>query len=99
MISQDAKQQWVKLQANWIATTKEADRIERELVTALKLCHQNGTRPPALEVINDFELARGRALAARVQVDLFVDKLFLGPLPEHSQVHVPGPSQLPSHAQ
>lgn len=85
MISPDIKEQWLQLRAWWTCTTQEAHQLESELVATLRLCHESGAHPPSAEVIDASERARGRAIAARVQVALFVDRLVTASLPTDVQ--------------
>lgn len=87
MISPDIREQWLQLRAGWTCTTQEADQIERELVATLRLCHESGAHPPSAEVIDAFERARARALAARVQVAMFVDEMVTASLPTDAPYH------------
>jgi hypothetical protein len=77
MTTQESKQKWRHLQAEWIASTARADTLERELIASLRLCSESKAQMPTALVIDAFERARGKALSCRVQVLLFVDKLFL----------------------
>lgn len=80
-MSQDNKQKWQQLQAAWMAATKLADNLERELIASLRLCSESKAQPPTALIIDAFERARGNAVHCRVQVTLFVDRLFLNVSP------------------
>jgi hypothetical protein len=80
MFAQDLKQQWQLLHAKWVAANKHAEKLERELLSTLRLFVEKKAEPPTSRLIYSVERARGEAGVCRIAADLFVDHLFL----EHS---------------
>ena len=80
MFAQDLKQQWQPLHAKWVAANQHAEKLERELLSAWRLCVEKKAEPPGSRLIHSVERARGEAGVCRIAADLFVDRLFL----EHS---------------
>jgi hypothetical protein len=78
LISSEHKQQWRSLYWEWTAANKVADFLDQQLVASLRLCLQEQSVPPAQHVLDEWTRARGSATAARIKLDMFVDKLFLG---------------------
>ena len=76
MTLQESKAQWTSLHTRWISTDKIASELERQLMTALRLCVESKAEPPSHDLIEALSKARREATACRTEVDSFVVRLF-----------------------
>jgi hypothetical protein len=74
----DHKQQWRSLHWEWTAANKVADVLDQQMAVTLNRALEGQSLPPARHVLDEWTRARARATEARIKLDLFVDKLFLG---------------------
>ena len=81
MITPDKVQQWRTLHLASTSANNLADRIEREMTTALRLCIEGKAATFPTELLDTLARARQSATAARIAADLYVEKQLLVVLP------------------
>lgn len=73
---QHSRAKWKRLHSTWLAADGIANKLEREMMTALRLCVESRAEPPTHALIEALTTARGQAVVCRNELDFFVDALF-----------------------
>ncbi|MDO9359115.1 MAG: hypothetical protein Q7T70_09015 [Polaromonas sp.] len=70
-----SRDEWKRLHSKWLAADTLASKLEREMMTALRLSVESRAEPPTHELIEALTQARGHAVVCRNALDFFVDEL------------------------
>ncbi|MES2280168.1 MAG: hypothetical protein V4542_02025 [Pseudomonadota bacterium] len=63
---------WKSLHERWLLSSREANDLEHQLITALQLCVESRTDPPSQHLIHELTKARKKANLDRDAVDSFI---------------------------
>lgn len=75
-INEKSLHEWRDLHAAWSKADTAANKLDHELMVALRQCVESKANMPSAQLIDQLDRARNKATACRVAADRFRDKFF-----------------------
>jgi hypothetical protein len=76
-INEKSLYEWRNLHTAWSKADAAANKLDHELMVALRLCVESEAHGPSAVLIDEVDRARRKATACREAADRFVDHLFV----------------------